>query len=69
MTPKIIVKIVTKKRISNEFLIYVIKMLLSEKLFIKNVLSNDIIIEKSGVIATVDIVKTNKNINQFPLEL
>ena len=44
-------------------------MLLSEKLFIKNVLSNDIIIEKSGVIARVDIVKTNKNINQFPLEL
>jgi hypothetical protein len=44
-------------------------MLLSGKLFIKNVLSNDIIIEKSGVIATVDIVKTNKNINQFPLEL
>ena len=44
-------------------------MLLSEKLFIKNVLSKDIIIEKSGVIATVDIAKTNKNINQFPLEL
>ena len=67
--PKNIVKTVTKKRISNEFLIYLNKILLSEKPLRKNVLSSDVIIEKSGVIAMVDMAKTNKNINQFSLEL
>ncbi len=67
--PKKIVKIVTKKRISNEFLIYLNKILPSEKPLRKNVLRSDVIIEKSGVIAMVDIAKTNKNINQFSLEL
>ena len=65
MIPKIIVKIITKKRISKEFLIYSNKNFPSEKLFKKNDFSSDIIIEKSGVIAMNDMAKTNKKINKF----
>lgn len=53
----------------NEFLIYTNKILSPEKLLRKSVLSSDIIIEKSGVIAMVEMAKTSRNINQFSLEL
>ena len=69
MIPKISVKIVTQKRILNEFLIYSNKILFPEKLLRKNVLISDKVIEKSGVIAIVEITKTNENINQLSLEL
>ena len=66
--PKIEVKIITKKRISKEFLIYSNKNFPSKELFKKNVLSSDIIIEKSGVIAIVDMAKTKKKINKLSFE-
>ena len=66
--PNIEVKIITKKRISKEFLIYSNKNFLSKELFKKNVSSSDIIIEKSGVIATVDMAKTKKKINKLSFE-
>ena len=66
--PNIEVKIITKKRISKEFLIYSNKNFLSKELFKKNVSSSDIIIEKSGVIAIVDMAETKKKINKLSFE-
>ena len=68
MIPKVVVIIITKKRISKELLTNSNKNFPSEKLFKKNPLSSDIIIEKSGVIAIVDMPKTNKKINKFSFE-
>ena len=69
MIPKVVVKTITKKRISKEFLIYSNKNFPSKGLFKKNVLISDIIIEKSGVIANIDMAKTNKKNNKFSFEL
>ena len=68
MIPKVVVIIITKKRISKELLIYSNKNFPSEKLFKKNPLSSDSTIEKSGVIAIVEMAKTNKKINKFSFE-